>query len=212
MRLCFSIDALSAAGDKAWRLLDDGQRWRACRFAEALQEHDARLTDRGEAEDWVGRRLAKDKANVLKAKGKAGTFDFLMRGIFAHAVLHRLSPAPVPDKQQMVSVIRETPPGTPWLLYLNVAGHFCMLDTTSSKIIGNLDIAVRGEIASSEAFIGPQAAEKDILMDELWLQFLAGWDEHLQTSKMSAFVPDTEKLKEESFYLDRIRNWQPEKL
>lgn len=211
MKLCFSIDALSAAGDKAWRLQNDNS-WRACTFAEKLQASDAQITDKSEAEKWVGRRLVKDKATVLKAKDKAGAFDFLMRGIFSHAVLHRLSAAPLPDKTQMIKTIHDLKPGTPWLLYLNPAGQFTALNSSSEKIISNLDIAVRGEIASSESFVGPQAAEKEALMNELWLQFLAGWDEHLQTSKMAVFVPDTEKLKEESFYVDRIRNWQPENL
>jgi hypothetical protein len=48
------------------------------------------------------------------------------------------------------------------------------------------------------------------MMNTLYHQFLAGWDEHLQTSQMSVFVPDADKLKEESFYADRIQNWQSE--
>lgn len=48
------------------------------------------------------------------------------------------------------------------------------------------------------------------MMNTLYHQFLAGWDEHLQTSQMAVFIPDVGKLKEESFYADRIQNWQPE--
>jgi hypothetical protein len=29
---------------------------------------------------------------------------------------------------------------------------------------------------------------------------------------MAVFIPDADKLKEESFYADRIQNWQPENL
>ena len=137
-------------------------------------------------------------------------FDFLARGIFAHAVLHRLSAAPVPDRDQMLATIRDMQPGTPWLMYLDVAGHFRALDTLHHRIIGNLDIAVRGEIASSAEFVGPKAADDDKLTGELWRQFLGGWLEHLNTSKMAVFVPDVEKLKEEAAYLDAIRNWQHE--
>ncbi len=50
------------------------------------------------------------------------------------------------------------------------------------------------------------------MMDELYHQFLAGWDEHLQTSQMAVFIPDADELKEESFYVNRIQNWQPENL
>ncbi len=209
MNLFFTIDALSARGDKAWRLQHDLKSWRPCTYAEPLQDSDARISDRSMADDWIGRRLISDKTLGLVAKKKAGRFDFLMRGIFAHAVLHRLSAAPVPGKEQMISEIASLEPGTPWLLYLNVAGQFVSLDANNTKIIGNLDIAVRGEIASSENYIGPKAAENEMMMNSLYHQFIAGWDEHLQTSQMSVFIPDADKLKKEAFYIERIRNWKP---
>jgi len=84
------------------------------------------------------------------------------------------------------------------------------MDTRGAKIIGNLDIAVRGEIASSENFVGPKASNNEAMMNPLYHQFLAGWWEHLTTAQMAVFVPDVEKLKEESFYLEKIRGWQPE--
>lgn len=212
MELFFTIDALSARGDKAWRLQSDLKSWRESIYAEAVQESDARISERSSADEWVGRRLVKDKESGLVAKAKAGKFDFLMRGIFAHVVLHRLSGAPLPAKEQMLQAMASLKPGTPWMLYLNLAGQFVALDSNSEKIIGNLDIAVRGEIASSEDYIGPKAAENEPMMNTLYHQFLAGWDEHLQTSQMSVFIPNAEKLKEESFYADRIQNWQPENL
>lgn len=210
MKLFFTIDALSARGDKAWRLQSDMETWRTSTYSEAVQEGDAEVSQREKADDWTGRRLIKDKELGLIAKQKAGKFDFLMRGIFAHAVLHRLSAAPLPDKEQMLAEMSSLKPGTAWLLYLNVAGQFSSLNSNTDKIIGNLDIAVRGEIASSEDYIGPKAAENEPMMNTLYHQFLAGWDEHLQTSQMSVFIPNAEKLKEESFYADRIQNWQPE--
>lgn len=212
MKLTFTIDALSARGDKAWRLQNDMESWRESTYSEPIHEDDAQISDRSSADEWVGKRLVTDKKHGLVAKEKAGKFDFLMRGIFAHAVLHRLSAAPLPGKAQMLDVMASLKPGTPWLLYLNVAGQFTTMDTTGAKIIGNLDIAVRGEIASSEEYIGPKAAGNEHMMDELYHQFIAGWDEHLQTSQMSVFIPDADKLKEESFYADRIQNWQPENL
>ncbi|MES0370763.1 MAG: hypothetical protein ABUK11_00655 [Mariprofundaceae bacterium] len=212
MKLFFTIDALSARGDKAWRLQSDMETWRTSIYSEAVQDGDAEVSQREEADSWTGRRLIKDKELGLVAKAKAGKFDFLMRGIFAHAVLHRLSAAPLPDKEQMLAEMSSLKPGTAWLLYLNVAGQFASLDSNNDKIIGNLDIAVRGEIASSEDYIGPKAAENEHMMNTLYHQFLAGWDEHLQTSQMSVFIPNAEKLKEESFYADRIQNWKPENL
>lgn len=210
MNIFFTIDALSAKGDKAWRLLEDGKRWREAVYAEPFATGDARLDERGLADDWVGRRLLIDKEVGLIPKVKAGTFDFLMRGIFAHAVLHRLSSAPIPDKAQMLETMERLMPGTPWLLYLNPAGQFTAVDSSSTKIIGNLDIAVRGEIASSPDYVGPKAAGNEAMMNPLYLQFLAGWWEHLTTAQMAVFVPDVEKLKEESFYAERIRQWRPE--
>ncbi|MDX8404356.1 MAG: hypothetical protein R8K54_08125 [Mariprofundaceae bacterium] len=212
MKIFFTIDALSAKGDKAWRLQSDMETWRTSTYSEAVQDGDAEVSQREKADSWTGRRLIKDKEHGLVAKSKAGKFDFLMRCIFAHAVLHRLSAAPLPDKEQMLAEISSLKPGTAWLLYLNIAGQFVSLNSNTDKIIGNLDIAVRGEIASSEDYIGPKAAENELMMNTLYHQFLAGWDEHLQTSQMSVFIPNAEKLKEESFYADRIQNWQPENI
>jgi hypothetical protein len=209
MKLCFSIDALSASGATAWRLLDN-QSWRQCVYAEPLQAGDAKITDKKNAEFWVGRRLIKDKETVLSPQKKAGRFDFLMRGIFAHAVLHRASSAPLPEKEQMINCFEQLPPGTPWLVYLNTSGHFQALDTSQTSIITNMDIAVRAEIASSENFIGPKAAANKKMMDNLYHQFLAGWLDHLKSSNMNVFVPDVEKLKEESTYIEAIQNWPHE--
>ena len=208
MKLCFSIDALSASGAKAWRLLDN-KRWRECIYSEPLQEGDARITDKKTAENWSGRRLKKDREQVLIPQQKAGTFDFLMRGIFAHAVLHRNSSAPLPEKAQMLDAITSLSPGRPWLLFLNVAGQFTALDSATTPLISNLEIAVRGEIASSGDFIGPRAVKNEKMMDELYRQFLAGWLDHLNSSNMNIFVPEAEKLKDEDLYVEEIRNWQP---
>jgi len=209
MNITFSIDALSPAADKAWRLQSD-DTWRACIYAEPLQENDAHISNKSTAEGWAGRRMQKDKEQGLIAKDKAGMFDFLMRGTFAHAVLHRLSAAPIPDKAQMIQTTASLEPGTAWLIYLNAAGQFKAIDANSSKIIGNLDIAVRGEIASSGDYIGEQAALKTALMDNTYLQFLGGWLEHLKTSNMGIFIPDVEKLNDESEYHNDIQHWQPE--
>jgi len=209
MNISFSIDALSPAGDKAWRLQKDNT-WRACVYAEALQGHDAHITDKMTAEDWAGRRMEKDKDLGLVSKDKAGMFDFFMRGIFAHAVLHRLSATPLPNKEQMLQATAALESGTAWLIYLNIAGQFKAMDANNSKIIGNLDIAVRGEIASSGDYIGEQAVLNEELMNNTYLQFLAGWLEHLTTSNMGIFIPDLEKLKTESEYAESILHWESE--
>ena len=209
MKLYFSIDALSPAGDQAWRL-QKNDSWRLATYAEPLQDTDAHITDREVAEAWAGRRMQKDKDTVLIPKQKAGMFDFLMRGIYAHAVLHRLSDAPLPDKAQMIQLTESLTPGTAWLIYLNVAGQFTAIDSNNSKIIGNLDIAVRGEIASSPDYIGPDAVANEALMETHYRQFLEGWLEHLTTSNMGIFVPDIEKLNEKEVIITHIRQWQHE--
>jgi len=210
MEICFSIDALSPSGAKAWRLQQD-QCWRACIYAEPLQPGDQRIIDKEQAASWLNRRLIRDRAQTLAPRQKAGRFDFLMRGIFAHAVLHRLSSAPLPEKAQLIDCCAALTPGTPWLIHLDVAGHFRAIDTSTRSILENLDIAVRGEIASSAAYIGPAAAADASLMDRLYHQFLGGWLEHLRSSNMNIFVPDSEKLKPETDYIEAIRNWQPER-
>ncbi len=209
MKVCFSIDALSPSGAKAWRLLDD-QRWRECIYAEPLQDGDARITDKKSAESWINIKLTKDKELILSPQKKAGRFDFLMRGIYAHAVLHRLSSATLPDKTQMLTCYQQLEAGTPWLVYLNIAGQFKALNTRQSSIIGNLDIAVRGEIASSEDYIGPKAIANEQMMHENYRQFLAGWLDHLKSSNMNIFIPDLEKLKEDDDTIKAINNWQHE--
>jgi len=209
MKLAYSIDALDAAGSHAWRLQSDGRQWRPCIYAEALQDTDAQFSS-AEAEEKNGRRMQPDKDCGLVMRGKPGMFDFLMRGIYTHAVLHRLSLPPIPSQEQMLSMIAGLAPGTPWLLYLDAAAHFRALDSNLERIIGNLAIAVRGEIASSPAYIGPQAVENDALMDRTWRQFLGGWLDHLQSGNMAVFVPDVEKLKSEADYLALIGRQQAE--
>jgi len=209
MKVYFSIDALSPSGAKAWRLLEN-QSWRECVYAEALQQKDARIGDKKTAEKWLNLKLKKDKQLTLSPQKKAGRFDFLMRGIYAHAVLHRLSTPALPDKTQMLACYAQLKTGTPWLVHLNVAGHFQAIDTSQTSIMGNLDIAVRGEIASSVDYIGAKAAADERMMDANYRQFLAGWLEHLKSSNMNVFIPDLEKLKEHDDTINAIHHWQHE--
>lgn len=209
MKVIFSIDALSPAGDKAWRL-QSNDSWRECTYAEPLRAGDAELTEKNEINFWPGRKLIKDKDRGLVAKNKAGMFDFLMRGIYAHAVVHRFGSAPLPSKEQMVKLLASLPPGTAWLMYLDIAGHFRALDSNKTGIIGNLDIAVRGEIASSPDYVGEKAAADEKLVESTFKQFIAGWLEHLKTHQMAVFVPDLEKLKDESDYIGEIEQWSGE--
>lgn len=194
LKLAFSIDALNLAGDRAWRLLDDGEHWRPCRFAEELAVGDARLSGADEVAAWIGLRLKRDRELGLKALKKPGMFDFFMRGIFAHAIVHRFAPAPVPDRAQLAESVAATAPGRPWLVYLDLGGCFRTLDSSREPIIGNPSVAVRGEIASSPEYIGSKAAANTLFLDELYRQFLGGWLIHLQSRRLGVFVPDVEKL------------------
>ncbi|MDQ6977285.1 MAG: hypothetical protein Q9M75_04155 [Ghiorsea sp.] len=209
MKLFFSVDALSLLGNQAWRLQDD-KTWRDCEFGEDLKEGDAKLTDKEEVRNWVNIRLSKDKETGLKVKGKSGMFDFLMRGIFAHVIVHRLSPAPVPNKDIMIQTIAQAEVGTPWLLYLDLAGNFRMLHSEQTPIIANPDIAVRGEIASSAGFIGEEAVKNTEMMDALYHQFVAGWLMHLETRRLSVFVPDTEDIRPLDECIEKIQAWKHE--
>lgn len=210
MKVAFSIDALEASGKHAWRLQNDMQHWRECVYAEPLSGSDASFTAPEEAEKLGGHRLQRDKDLGLVMGGKPGMFDFLLRGIYSHAVQHRLSPPPVPALHNMLEVIAGLTPGTPWLLYLDSSARFRVLDSSRERIIGNLHIAVRGEIASSPAYVGPQAVKDEALMDRTWRQFLGGWLDHLKSGSMAVFVPDVEKLQSEADYLTQIRKQQSE--
>ncbi|MDQ6975984.1 MAG: hypothetical protein Q9M22_05385 [Mariprofundaceae bacterium] len=209
MKYYFSIDALPASGHAAWRLQIDGVTWRDAVFAEPLQANDYRIFEPSKATIWHGRRLKQVKGQ-LQVQPKPGRFDFLTRGIFSHAVLHRCSVAAIPDLTQMQDVIRQHAPHTAWLLYLNIAGQFMMLDTQVMPIIGNLSIAVRGEIASSSAYIGALAADNKTLVRGLFHQFLAGWWQHLNTSRMGVFVPDVSTLRPLEEYIAHIDGWEAE--
>lgn len=210
MKLCFSIDALSSAGNAAWRLTDDGETWRQVVFAEDLQLHDAEFHDKKLITSWIGRRLSRDKHFGLKLREKSGKFDFLMRGIFAHAIVHRRSPAPIPDKNQLIETVNKADPGHPWLIYLDLAGNFQAIDTDRESIIANISIAVRGEIASSPDYVGKKAAENVFMMDELFRQFLGGWYTHLKSRRSGVFVPDVEKLAGETQFRQQILDWKHE--
>ena len=209
MKLYFSVDALSLLGDKAWRLQTDNS-WRSCAFGEPLQDNDAKIIEKDDVRNWVNVRLEKDKNLGLKPKGKAGIFDFLARGIFAHVILHRLSSAPVPNKDIMIQTIAQAEVGTPWLLYLDLVGNFRMLHSEETPIIANPDIAVRGEIASSASYIGEEAVKNEAMMDTLYHQFIAGWLVHLETSRLSVFVPDTEDIRPLEECIKKIQDWEHE--
>jgi len=209
MKIVFSVVAMPQLGNRSWRLQDDNT-WRPCTFGEALKEHDARLTDKEEVRNWVNVRLVEDKETGLKVKGKTGMFDFLVSGILSHVIVHRLSPAPIPNKEQMLKTIADAKVGTPWLLYLDLAGSFRMLHSEETPIIGNPDIAVRGEIASSAGFIGEEAAADTEKMDTLYHQFIAGWLTHLETRRLSVFIPETKDMPELEDCIEKIKAWEHE--
>ncbi|MDQ6989163.1 MAG: hypothetical protein Q9M19_04710 [Mariprofundaceae bacterium] len=211
MKLFFSVDALSLRGNQAWRLQED-KTWRVADFGQPLQDSDAKLSDKDEVASWVNMRLKKDKLAGLKTNGKAGVFDFFMRGIFAHVILHRLSPAPVPNKDIMLQTIAQAEVGTPWLLYVDIAGNFRMLHSEENPIIANPNIAVRGEIASSALFIGEEAVKNSSMMDALYHQFIAGWLAHLETSRLSVFIPDIEDIRPIEECVEKIKAWAHESL
>lgn len=206
MKLFFSVDALSLLGNKAWRLQED-QSWRSCTFGEPLTANDAKLIEKKDVSSWVNVRLKKHKKLGLKATGKAGIFDFLMRGIFAHVIVHRLSASPLPNKDLMIQTIAQAAVGTPWLLYLDLGANFRLLDSEQTPIIANPDIAVRGEIASSALFIGKEAIKNEDLLNTLYHQFVAGWLTHLESKRLSVFIPDTEDIRPLEECVERIQSW-----
>ena len=209
MNIVFSVGAMPQVGKKAWRLQDDNT-WRRCTMGENLKKHDAKLTDKKEISNWINVRLVEDKETGLKVKGKVRLFDFFISGILSYVTVHRFSPAPIPDKNQMINTIAQAEVGTPWLLYIDLAGNFRMLNSEETPIIANPDIAVRGEIASSEAFIGNQAAQNTEKMDELYLQFIAGWLTHLQTRRLSVFIPETKDIHSLEDSIEKIQAWRHE--
>ncbi|RMH51510.1 MAG: hypothetical protein D6682_04335 [Zetaproteobacteria bacterium] len=188
MNVVFTIDALLDSGRRAWRLCADRERWREVRFAGDLAAGDAALRAMEEVRPLLGLRLATDKRHGLVRRGRAGMFDFMQRGIFSHAIVHRLAPAPLPDRGQMVATLAAMEPGRPQLLYLDLGA--CFRSREAVDLLHNPEIAVRGEVASSPGFIGPEAAARESYVALLWQQFTAGWWQHLATRRINCFVPD----------------------
>ncbi|MDX8410096.1 MAG: hypothetical protein R8J84_08690 [Mariprofundales bacterium] len=208
MNIAFTLDALSDSGKHAWRLLEDGKTWRKTVFAADVVLGDALITDDKILRPQIGRRLVKSRHTGLTSKEKLGIFNFMQRGIFSHAILHRFSAAPIPDPQQMIDTLRQMKPDTAQLLYLDLGGAFRSRDATD--LVDNPAIAVRGEIASSAQFIGEQAAANHAYTDNLWQQFIAGWWQHLANRRINGFIPDLERCPTVEKALTAIQQFEPE--
>jgi len=215
MNIVFTIDALIDSGKEAWRLTANqavqGQPlWRGAKFAEALQRGDY-MAESGDAiHHQLGLRLRKDRQFGLVQCGRSGVFDFLQRGIFTHAVVHRLGGAPLPDVAQLRSTIAAMAPGQAQLLYLDLGGVFRSRPATG--LIHNIAIAVRGEVASSAQFLGEDAAANDDYIAMLWQQFAAGWWQHLSSRRINTFVPPLEQCPPAEESLQKVARFVPEVL
>jgi hypothetical protein len=47
-------------------------------------------------------------------------------------------------------------------------------------------------------------------MDELYLQFIAGWLTHLETRRLSVFIPETKDIDSLEDYMEKIQAWEHE--
>jgi len=207
MDIIFTIDALIDSGKQAWRLTDNSV-WRSTSFADDLQADDAMLTNTSTIQERLGLRMRQDPQLGLVPRGKSGLFDFLQRGIFTHAIVHRTSSAPTPDKAQMCATIAAMEPGSAQLLYLDLGGIFRSRPATD--LVHNIAIAVRGEVASSSPFIGSEAADNSAYTDGLWQQFAAGWLQHLTSRRINCFVPNLEQCLPVAESLLKAEQWIPE--
>ncbi|MDQ6962883.1 MAG: hypothetical protein Q9M28_10240 [Mariprofundaceae bacterium] len=206
MKLAFSLDAMSSSAQKSWRLGVDEQ-WHVCQFSQDVGAEDYLIDDPDELKKWQGKRLKKTNTGMV-VSDKAGLFDFLMRGNFVYPVLQRFSAPTLPSKENLEQCIRHGRAGKAQLLYLNLAGQFSLLDTTNNPIIGNLNIAVRGEIASSSLYVGADVSQ--IFLDIWYVQFLHAWLEHLKCKRLGIFIPEPHKTKSEDEITADILNWQPQ--
>ncbi len=210
MQIRFTIDALIDSGKKAWRLLADEQKWRPATFAEDLAAGDALLCSEDAVRAHIGLRMVVDRQLGLVRKGRAGMFDFMQRGIFSHAIVHRMDVAPLPDRQQMLDALAAMRPGRPQLLCLDLGALFRGREATG--LIHNPAIAVRGEVASSASFIGGEAAANEKYTAILWQQFCAGWWQHLSSRRINCFVPDVAQCPPAEVSLERAAAFVPERL
>jgi len=204
--MAFSLDALSSSAQKAWRLKTNGQ-WQPCAFAQDICIDDHLVCQKSELQQWQGKRL-KHKNNRMIVSQKSGFFDFLMRGVFIYPVLHRFSAPTLPSKEDLTACIHAAIAGKSQLLYLNIAGQFRVFEIYNNPIIGNPDIAVRGEIVSSSDYLGSAVSSENI--ESLYLQFISAWLEHLQCKRLGIFVPELRKTKSEQEMITDILNWQPQ--
>ncbi|MDQ6951063.1 MAG: hypothetical protein Q9M26_05305 [Mariprofundales bacterium] len=208
MQILFTLDALSDSGKNSWRLEKDGQQWRPATFAEDIASGDALFTNRDTLRPQIGLQLTPNRQFGLIAKARPGILNILQRGIYSHAIVHRCGAAPIPDQQQMIDTLRQMSVGTAQLLYIDLGGIFRRHDATD--LVHNPAIAVRGEIASSENFIGEKAANNHALTDNLWQQYISGWWQHLASRRINTFIPDLERCPTVENALAGIENFQPE--
>jgi len=208
MHILFTLDALVDSGKQAWRLKADRQQWRTALFAEDVHADDAMFGDEGEVRSQLGLRMVNDPSLGLIPQGKVGMFDFLQRGIFTHAVVHRMGCAPLPDRDQMIATITAMEPGEAQLLHLDLGAVF--RSRLAIDLVHNLAIAVRGEVASSERYIGSKAAANMDYIDALWQQFVAGWWLHLVSRRINCFIPNLEQSPPVNESLAKISQFEPE--
>jgi hypothetical protein len=101
---------------------------------------------------------------------------------------HRSVAPKMPSKAQLESVIRSRSDDEHSIVLLDLEGEFKVVGTEGFSM-SKPEHAVRNEafIAGND-WVGPDAADDESLINELYTDMLAGWLDHLQTGQLDCFV------------------------
>lgn len=203
-----SLDALSPSGNKAWRLGKDHQ-WRKAKFAEPLREEDFATTDPEEALTWLAGRLHKDWRGRLTWQFTPGRATSAPGEITVHAIAHRSDSPPMPQREDLERVVASADPKERRVIALDLEGRFLLRDPAEHPVSGDPALAAHGDSLSGTRFLGPEAAQDEAYLAELYRNFLGAWYQHLRSGRVSVYAgePPWDLSPEE--LQERIRAWTP---
>jgi hypothetical protein len=104
------------------------------------------------------------------------------------ASVHRSYPPKLPSKAQLASVIRFRSDEEHSILLLDLEGDFRVVGTDGFSM-SKPEHAVRNEaFCAGNDLVGPDAANDESHINELYNDMLAGWLDHLETGELDCFV------------------------
>lgn len=205
-----SIDALNPAGNKAWRLGGDGE-WHKATFAEPLREGDFATDDPDEARGWLAGRFHKDWRGRVTWEPAPDRTTFAPGEISIHAIAHRFEPPALPEREELARVLAGAGEATRRVICLDLDGGFLLRDPAERAVSGDPALAAHGDSLAGAGFLGPEAAENERYLNEVFTNFLGAWYQHLRTGRVSIYAGESPWDLSEAELCERIRAWSPER-